>query len=158
MELRKPNEEFKAASELVNISLIPIEAERARILNSLYSKYCKNNQYTYPLWEHLRIYTGVSFPFAWSWFDTILANKEVLLFFELQDDERMFQVENGSDIPKILEESYRFNFYVSNKETSFLLAYNDHENLIATGEAIDWLCDFLQKYHPTLKVYNNDLA
>lgn len=156
MELKTVSEEFKTASEMTNITLTPVsEQERIKILESIYSKYGKDSTYRYPFWEYINNYIGVSFPYAWNWFNEILEEKEVIFFFELGEDKNMFQIQNGGDIPEILEECYRFNFYLSNKEASFILTYNDHENLIAGGEAIEWIYSYIKLHNLDLKIYKS---
>ena len=47
--------------------------------------------------------------------------------------------QSGTDLVAVLEESHRSEFYVTNDNVSWLIAYNDHDYLIGVGEAADWI-------------------
>ena len=111
------------------------------------------SQYEYPFWQCLVESIGVTYPFAWEWFDSILSGKEVILFFEPEENDGCFFFEDGGNLVPVLEECYRFTFYLTDSNASFLLAYNDHENLLACGSAKEWLMNYLNEVHPDLKIW-----
>lgn len=117
-------------------------------------KLFSGSQYVYPLWEHLNESISVTYPFAWEWFDSLLSGKEVILFFEPDESDGCFLFDDGRNIIPVLAECYRFTFYLTDSDGSFLLAYNDHENLIACGYAREWLLSYLNEVYPNLKVWN----
>ena len=43
------------------------------------------------------------------------------------------------DLVAVLGETYGFEFYVTNKEKSYLLVFNHHDILMACGDAKNWL-------------------
>lgn len=112
-----------------------------------------NPKYSYPLWEQLSKGIAVTYPFAWEWFETILAGKPVKLFFEPDEQDESFVFQDGKDVPVVLNECYRFTFYIIDEQASFLIAYNDHENLFACGTAKKWLLDYLREGDLALKIW-----
>lgn len=112
-----------------------------------------SSEYVYPFWEHLNEPISVTYPFAWEWFDSLLSGKEVILFFEPDENDGCFLFDDGGNLMPVLAECYRFTFYLTDTNSSFLLAYNDHENLIACGSAKEWLLNYLNEEHPDLKIW-----
>lgn len=51
----------------------------------------------------------------------------------------MFLIHSGSDLNFVLEETYGFEFYITDKKCTYLLAYNHHDILYGCGSAIDWM-------------------
>ena len=101
----------------------------------------------YPIWENLNpaLEYSIKQEFAWIHFDSLLKNKKIIVFFDIEDSPNALFLSNGADLKKCLEESYTFNFYVTDSELSFYFAYNDdHDVLSAGGEAINWLKNFQQ--------------
>jgi hypothetical protein len=153
----KHSEELKEAATLVHEQVLELTSvDTHKVVNNVLLKYC-GSEYNYPLWENLDSYTGIIFPYPWKWFSEMLEKQKVLLFFEPNEGDISFQINNGSVLSSILENAYQFTFYLTNEESSFLLCCNDHDNLIASGDAIAWLHSYVLRHHPGLKLYSHSV-
>lgn len=150
----KHSEEFINACIETGIQCkILSEDEKSILIDRTIQKFTRAGQYNYPLWESLIKSVGITFPFAWEWFDIILKQKEVVFFFEPDARDKAFKIEKAECIPLILQNSYRFTFYITDYDNSFLFCYNDHDNLIAAGDAELWLLDFVSHNYSDLLIY-----
>ena len=92
-----------------------------------------------PLWERLREDVSIRNPNAWQWISSLPFDGPLVLFFEEDDESAGFAFGSGTDVVSTLAESTGFEFYVTNDSVSFLLAFNHHDYLSATGDAVEWL-------------------
>ena len=105
------------------------------IYKIILNKFSNRDQYYFPLWDHLMENSiSIKAEYAWDRFNKLLGNREVILFFDLEDDPYMFKINDSANLVSIFENSYRMVFYLTNPTYDFLLAYNDHDYLIACGE------------------------
>lgn len=51
----------------------------------------------------------------------------------------MFFIPSGSSLDELLGETFRFVFYVTDPEGTYLICFNDHDFLICWGSAQEWL-------------------
>ena len=139
--------EIKSALTELNlnwITLAPLEA--AEVTNKVVARFTEGGKYSYPLWEHLNAFTGVVKEFAWEWFEQLLNDKQVVLFFEKDDDKTVFFLKDGSEIVKVMNNSTRMTFYVSNLDADFLYAYHsDHSIFRVCGSARVGFKEFVKK-------------
>lgn len=137
----KHGDELCNAAALVKSDFCEItgEPKKIEILKEVLSKYTNTSDYSYPLWECLVDSVSVYKEFAWECFKAILRDKEVIFFFENEDDERMFLFRDGGELTRVLEDCYKFTFYITNPNVNFLISYNDHNYLLLCGEAREWL-------------------
>lgn len=91
------------------------------------------------LWENIIDYFSVNDSSAWQWINEFIGDKESILFFNESDEKKAFLIGNGNDLVTILSETYGFEFYVTNKKITYLLAFNHHDYLIACGDSKKWL-------------------
>jgi hypothetical protein len=91
------------------------------------------------LWEGFRENVSVQDPVAWQWISTVPVSGRAILFFE--DGERFagFAFESATDVVSVLAESTGFEFYLTDEDVSFVLAFNHHDYISAAGGAADWL-------------------
>ena len=62
------------------------------------------------------------------------------MFLEPNSEQFGISLENGKDLVDILDAIGYLVFYITNPEYDFLLAYNDHDYLIVTGEKAEkWM-------------------
>lgn len=135
----KESKEYKNALSKLNISYSILEDDiTEKLRHVIYSKFTKNKDYQYPLWEHLTDFKGVIFDFAWEWLSALLMDNEVIVFFEEVNDKTAFLLKNGGDIPLIMNECPAMTFYVMNIQADFLYAYHsDHSIFRVVGNAKD---------------------
>jgi hypothetical protein len=148
-EVRNAIKICNARAKEIDLALCP------DLKTKIHEKYTGNKYHIFPTWEHLRDSLAVRKEFAWEWFEDMLKNKEIILFFEHDRDRGMFYFEDGAELPQVLENCYGFVFYISNWNTDFLLAYNDHDNLIACGEAKEWLRNYPKVRELGLEIYES---
>ena len=138
--LRSHSIEFLDALKLLQKKTIQLsENENCNLLEKVFEKNITKKKYVYPLWEYMFEFSSIKCEYGWEKFETMLKGKEVVFFFELDDDKSMFFLEDGSILTEILEHCYSFVFYVTNMRGDFLIAYNDHDYLIGTGNAKEWI-------------------
>ncbi len=84
-------------------------------------------------------YVSVCDSNGWQWINEFVGKEESIMFFNESDEKKSFVFKDGADLTTVLSETYGFEFYVTNKQTSFLIAFNNHDYLIACGTAKKWL-------------------
>jgi hypothetical protein len=152
--IHKHSEEFENACKETNTFFIILEEkDKQEIMAKIQMQFGRFSHYNYPLWENLTNYIGITFSYAWEWFEQILKQKEVYFLFEPEEQDKVFIIADGGLLPSILNNAYKFTFYVTDSECSFLLCFNDHDNLIAVGQAKKWLIDYTNHHHPELKIF-----
>ena len=52
-----------------------------------------------------------------------------------------FLIPNGTELYKILEDSFGFEFYITNQNHSYILCFNHHDILYGAGEAKKWVSE-----------------
>ncbi len=146
-----PCQELSAVFSELNIDFEIIDQEKyAHFLSQFLEKYSQNPFYKYPIWGNLNEEStfSVSQPFAWLWFEELLADKAIIVFFDLHNAPTALKIANGADLKKGLENCSTFNFYVSDPDLGFYFAFcDDHEILTAGGTAMP----LLQKYYLKLE-------
>ena len=61
------------------------------------------------------------------------------MFFNKCDDEHAFLIANGVELQTILGESFGFEFYITDKDQSYVICFNHHEVLYGCGAAREWV-------------------
>lgn len=140
MGIKKYREQLVEAAKQLQCALSELGIEeRERLRVKVANKYAGGH--THWLWNyHGGDAQSIRHPDAWQWVDDFVRNSEVILFFNSGDDLAMFRV-NGTDLVAILGE-FTDEFYVTNENGDFLIAYNHHEYLVACGTAKPWLEGF----------------
>ncbi|MCR4567306.1 MAG: hypothetical protein K5769_04605 [Pseudobutyrivibrio sp.] len=115
------------------------EASALRLLSDIKKKYIDSSQKSVWLWEQLAEYEYISDNNAWSYIKDFISNNECIMFFNIGDEDKMFRISNGNDLNYILAETFGYEFYITNEDTSFLLCFNHHDILYAAGEAKKWI-------------------
>lgn len=132
------SEEVKRAANVLDINITELSRDVSlEIIKIITEKYTVGNSCF--LWDNLTDYVYVNNSVAWSWINEYIGNTEVIMFFNESDEKKSFLFKNGDDLVAILGETYGFEFYVTNKEKSYLLVFNHHDILMACGNAKNWL-------------------
>lgn len=114
--------------------------ESIKIRKNVEELYCKNGYGA--LWERINVENfGFHIPNNKTIFNKLNVDldDEIILFFEDSTDNTMFRLKNIADIMDIVAELFGFVFYMSDKDASFLLCWNDHEFVIGAGKAQKWV-------------------
>lgn len=117
-------------------SLLPAEK-----MNYLYSNiikhYCIKN--TSFIWESFKDYAYYQNSNAWSLIKDYVKENKCIMFFNKSDDRNGFLISNGFELQKIIEESFGFEFYITDENLSYLICFNHHDILYGLGKAKDWV-------------------
>lgn len=130
------------ASKLLNIEVKEIDASlKEKMLMSICEKYLMD-KIKFPLWERLNDAQSKSDEEAWKWVEDFIGDEKVTLFFNPSDEEGAYLLNSGKDVVSILGEMYNVEFYLTDEETSYLLCFNHHDVLLASGNAKAWLVEY----------------
>ena len=91
------------------------------------------------LWERFTDKVGVRDAQAWIWLDDFVVDNDVILFFNERQEKTMFELKARSKLSLLLGETYPFEVYLTDELVDFVLCFNHHDYLIATGRAKEWL-------------------
>lgn len=106
---------------------------------SIIKKYCTKN--TTFIWECFKDYVSYQNSNAWSLICNYVKDNECIMFFNKSDDKNAFLIPNGTELYKVLEDSFGFEFYITNQNHSYLLCFNHHDMLYGSGEAKKWVSE-----------------
>lgn len=116
-----------------------LDNEQANLLRAaIEKKYARTLNKSLPLWERLASGNSLHDAFGWQHIYRYVSGPLILFFDDSRDDCMVF-VDNGSKISNIIAECTGFTFYVTNKTLDYLICFNDHDVLIGTGAAADWV-------------------
>lgn len=141
------NEIISVAQTLgIMISELTADAKEVILMN-IYKKYTNGKKGQW-LWEYMIDPVSVSNKDAWMWGGDFIGKSKTIMFFNLSDERIAFAFNSGEDVVKILSETFGFEFYWTDENTSYLISFDHHDVLSAVGSAKSWL----EKY----KIPKND--
>jgi len=85
-----------------------------------------------PLWERLKERTSIHDPNGWRRIRA-LATGPLWLLVEDSQGRCGFAFRDASDLELVLQETSGFVFYVTDPDLTYLISFNDHDFLIASG-------------------------
>ena len=91
------------------------------------------------LWEKLGDSEELADSKGWSYIQDFVSNDSCIMFFNQDDEKRMFKISNGKDLQYVLSETSGYEFYITDAECSYLLCFNHHDILIGCGKAKSWI-------------------
>ena len=128
----------------LNISLKKLSEQEKILLKNNIKKFLKKDTKFF-LWEMLKNYTCVQHKEAWSWIKDFIKNTTCIMFFNYQDEKEAYFLDNGNILQSLLSETYNFEFYITNETYEYLLCFNHHDVLFATGTAEAWLSSYAKQ-------------
>ena len=139
------HDQIVEASKAMKISYGELSVEEtASLCRSVTRKYANNSKHQGFLWESFVNRVSVNNKNAWRWIKDFI-DSEAIMFFNLDDEKHSFRFLNGSDIVKVLEETFAFEFYITNDCTDYVICFNHHDYLICCGKAETWLRNFIMR-------------
>ena len=114
-------------------------SQRREILDSVFKKYINISERGVCLWEKFIQYEALSDGMAWSYIRYFVKDNECIMFFNQTEEEEMILIQSGEDLNYILSETYGFEFYITDKQCSYLLCFSDHAILYGYGTAKEWI-------------------
>jgi hypothetical protein len=137
-------DELRGAVERGGIRTEELSSARIRFVrDAIQRRFIEPSGYG-PLWERIREDVSVKNPDAWQWISSVPLVGRAILFFEEQEEPIGFAFNSGADVVGALAESTGFEFYLTDEAMNFLLAFNHHDYLSATGAAEGWLRELLR--------------
>ncbi len=92
------------------------------------------------VWENLIAACSTRDAKAWSWIGAFVGTAPtILLTTEYENEPILVEIANGAKIVALVGETANFEFYLTNPATDYLLCFNHHDYLIASGTAMPWL-------------------
>ena len=115
------------------------DSEKEKVWDRINLRYIDSKKKGIFLWEKLKDYVMMSDELAWSYLKNFIGKNECIIFFDPRDDKDMFWVSSGSDLDYIISETYEFEFYITDENCSYLLAFSHHDILYGCGVAKKWV-------------------
>jgi hypothetical protein len=131
------------------------EDDSASIIDLILHKYTNQKKYQFPLWEYFNSRISVRDEDAWNWIQDFKNNGPYILLFEYCDEKRAFEFDEIEDIVRVLNDSFGFVFYITSKNSEYILCYNDHDFLIVCGSAEEWLYKHSLTNYSELREFGN---
>ena len=113
--------------------------DRKEILDLILKKYIDINKKGVWLWEKFVHYEAVNDDMGWSYIKDFVKDNECIMFFNQEQEQEMFLIQSGEDLNYILSVTFGFEFYITNKQCSYLLCFNHHNILYGCGIAEKWM-------------------
>lgn len=118
--------------------------DTVNILGLLKSRYVDNYKAKgIFLWENITDPAYLNDPFGWSYIEDFVGDVPCLIIFNDVDSWVAIEISNGFDLTRLLNESFGFEFYIINKELTYVICFNHHDQLICAGEAKEWLNGYI---------------
>ena len=120
-----------------------LDEERTAVLQAKVQELYGRAGHAWPLWDGSKA-EKTSFHFDEAWRLIGEFNREpCIMFWQPSDEACALKFESPCDLIDTLEEMYGTEFYVTNEDVSYLFCFNDHDVLIAYGDASEWLDNVL---------------
>jgi hypothetical protein len=93
----------------------------------------------FPLWENLNDSESLKEKDGWLLISDFVGNEEVVLFLDNRTEKFAITLNGSKDLNKLLSNTFHFVFYITNINVDYLLCFNEHDFIIASGKAKLWL-------------------
>lgn len=128
------------------IELSPDEAKAAEaLLERVFAK-----PGTGLLWERLHESQGLHDPNAWRRLPDFVRAPSLLLVHHSQG-RCGYRFEIPADLPLVLADCPSFEFYVTDGQGEYLLAFNHHDVLVGCGHAAAWVSSLVRRSDPGVR-------
>jgi len=131
-------DEIIEAAKVINASMIeltPSESEKIHV--DVSNKFAQGTQDW--MWEHLESKVSIQDPDAWKWINDYIKDFQVIMLFNSKEEGTVFRFFDSNEIIPILGNTSGFEFYLTDIKYNYLLCFNHHDYLIASGTAQNWL-------------------
>jgi hypothetical protein len=112
------------------------------------STFTSSGEYIFPIWENLVVdKCSIQSHMAWKFIGEMeFSNVEgpFILVFEQSTELGCFLFDSPTAISATLGECNPFMYYITNRSFEFLLCENDHDFLIAAGNAKAWMYEYVR--------------
>lgn len=136
---------YRISNEIINICDSKIELKELDLETSenikllIYKNYLDKNRKGNWMWEKLKVYESLRDSNGWKYIKEFISNNSCIIFFNQDEEKKMFRIENGADLYYILSETSGFEFYITDLECTYLICFNHHDILFGCGKAMRWI-------------------
>lgn len=130
------------AAHKLGITVTELPGDQSKEIRELVvKKFIGNFQSSNHIWESLPSSNISSYqaPHSWKLISEFLGKSASLMFFDSSNSIEVFEFRSGEDLVSILEECFGFEFYLVDREITYLLCCNEYDVLIGTGIAKIWV-------------------
>lgn len=131
-------DQYLEGAKVAQTKLVVLTKEEGEHFRSQIAERFARGQVSW-LWERFIDDIAIQNDKSWLWVDDYIAGAETIIFFNKFDDPSVFVLPAGSHLVPILRETYLNEFYLTNSQADYVLCYNHHGYLIATGTTREWL-------------------
>ena len=128
-------------NKLIGVKLLT-EYEWDNIFSSVSQKFSDKNLPAYALWDRLNNHVGYYDDAGWIAISKIIGNNPCILFIE--HEKFGINLSNGATLNIILEDTFGFVFYITDVNCDYLICFNDHNIVLACGNATQWVNEYYQ--------------
>jgi hypothetical protein len=125
---------------------IPVDAINSdaadRVHTELRDRYGRAGN-RWPLWDAPNCDPSFQEEEAWRHLPAFLSNAACLVLWEPRTERKVLRFRCAKDLVKVLEECHRTEFYVTD-DLSYMVCFNEHDFLIASGRAAEWLRSYMK--------------
>lgn len=135
----KISSEIKKVALDSGISIKELSSEQVKkIKNDISRKYIQLQDKVF-LWDSFKEPAVIADSNGWEKICTFIGEKNCLMFFDDIEDKSVITIGNGTELYKLLNEMFGFEFYITNFETDYLICFNHHDCLLGCGAAKNWI-------------------
>jgi hypothetical protein len=135
-------EEIEKAASALGIAISKLQIrEVLEIRQKLAKKFSVEPEFPWRLsYQNLKDAQSIHNPKGWSFIQDYVGEEEIILFVNPDEEQDMWVIPSGSALTSILAETVGFPFYVTSRNTDYMISFDDHDCLIANGKATQWIC------------------
>lgn len=112
-------------------------SETQDLIFRIRSQFCNSSTNRGPIWHDLKLHFGERWSDGWREVGKYVDDSPCVLVE--QTEPCAFRFANGIELTRLLGETPGFEFYVVDDSLSYLICQNDHDYLIAAGDAESWV-------------------
>lgn len=101
-----------------------------------------------PMWEAVQDCTSAQSSEGWQWIHEFVGSRSCVLLFDVGEEVEMLHVPSGIMLHRLLQNTFGFEFYVSDSDATYLIGFNHHDMLVCCGAAQEWI----KKRSPVVRV------
>ena len=132
------NDIYNSINSTVNVKEVSCDMCN-QILEKIIELYVDNEKKELWLWDKLNNYEALSDSRGWTYIQNFVSNRKCIIFFNQNEETKMFSINNGKDLHYILSETCGYEFYITDEECTYLICFNHHNILYGCGNAIEWI-------------------
>ena len=139
------SDEIERESRTLGIEVQVMPApEMEHIRDRVYSCFSTGDRtYQTPLRDLLVYYESLHDPDGWQLLRDLIGDMEVVVFFDLSTDPSGLRFAHGWALQSVIEECTGLQFYVTDRQVSYVMCLTDDDMLLASGSMASRLREVL---------------